>query len=263
MKELAVLIPVFNDQQGIEYSLNNLANENMLFDIIIVDDGSTPQIIVPDVIGNKNIYFLRLPKNRGIEHALNEGLKYIIEQGYSYIARLDSGDGVVTGRFEKHLGYLSKETRCAIVGSWVEFINEDHQVVFVQKLPEESHEIVKKMHINSCFSHPAVTFRTKAVIECGLYSDKFPAAEDYELFFRFVQNYESYNFQEILTKTEFDPNGISLKKRKTQLKSRLRIQLAYFNFRVLESYIGLLQTIFMMVLPKRSVIFLKKVFRKK
>ena len=53
--------------------------------------------------------------------------------------------------------------------------------------------------------------------------------EDYEFFFRISKKFRVSNIDEVLIKKEINPNSISLSKRKVQLKSRLRIQLNYFN----------------------------------
>ena len=84
------------------------------------------------------------------------------------------------------------------------------------------------MHMNSCFPHPSVMFRTCILKDIGFIARNIQS-EDYEFFFRISKKFRVSNIDEVLIKKEINPNSISLSKRKVQLKSRLRIQLNYFN----------------------------------
>lgn len=67
-------------------------------------------------------------------------------------------------------------------------------------------------------------FRTVIIEDIGVYHTDFPAAEDYEFFFRIMNKYEVSNLDEVLICKEINPNSISLSRRKRQLYSRIKIQ---------------------------------------
>lgn len=259
MVRVAVIIPVYNNIGGLLKTLKSIEDEGENVDIIVVDDGSVPAVntsLEEDI--KQKITVITQVENRGIEHALNEGIKYVLKKKeYEYIGRLDAGDTVLNNRFLKQVKYLDENSECMLVGSHVEFVNENGKRVFVQNVPITSNEIAKKMHDNSCFSHPAVLFRVSAVKELGFYSLDYVAAEDYEYFFRFVKKYQTANVDEILTSTELNETGISLTKRKQQLKSRMKIQLKHFNTLRLTSYVGILKTCVLYVVPTKVIIKIK------
>ena len=47
MKKIAVLIPVYNNEEGLIRSLKSLETENLMLDIVVVNDGSNQQPVIP------------------------------------------------------------------------------------------------------------------------------------------------------------------------------------------------------------------------
>ncbi|MBJ8189868.1 glycosyltransferase [Bacillus cereus] len=262
MNKIAVLIPVYNNEEGLIRSLNSLEDEEILLDIVVVNDGSDKEPVIPKEDFKNNIILLNLSENQGIEMALNKGLEFILKNNYNYVGRLDAGDLIVKGRFVKQVKYLECNEEYMLVGSDVEYVNTDGNHMFNIQLPKGYKQIRKKMHVNSCFLHPAVLISVNALKSEGVYSTDFKAAEDYELFFRIVSKYKSENLDEILTITEYNEGGISLTRRKEQLKSRFKIQLKYFDFKTFESYRGILQTIVLYIMPVKVITFIKKIVSK-
>lgn len=258
MTKVAVLIPVFNNQNGISLTLSSLNNEKKInADIFVIDDGSVPAISCPGKIHEHNVFVIRIEKNAGIEHALNYGLEIIQQRGYDYIARIDAGDTVLKNRFSKQVDFLSTNKDIALVGSYADFKNSDGKLQFTYKPPIKFETIKRKMHLNSCFSHPAVMFKTEILDAIGPYAVNYKSAEDYEFFFRITKKYHVANLDEVLLDEEYNDTGISAVKRRQQLLSRLRIQLKYFDFKEVYSYLGLIQTIGLFLFSRKVVDLLK------
>lgn len=114
--EICVMIPVWKDQTGLDTTLAALAQDETPFDIMIVDDGSPTPITAPAKVGSHGITLIRLPENRGIEHALNTGIAEIIAKGYTYISRLDCADTPMAGRLERQLEHMRKHPDIGILG---------------------------------------------------------------------------------------------------------------------------------------------------
>jgi cellulose synthase/poly-beta-1,6-N-acetylglucosamine synthase-like glycosyltransferase len=232
-------------------------------DIVIVDDGSKEPVQVPNKVAMHNVVLLRLLENRGIEHALNKGLNYIFDHKYKYVMRLDAGDMPINNRINKQLKLLEDNPEIAMVGSHVQFVDSEGQIKFIFSVPLTYEQIRRKMHINSCFSHPAIMVRTSVLKEIGPYSSDYPAAEDYDLFFRIVKKYKCVNIDSILTSTEYNPAGISISRRKSQLSSRIRIQLEHFDPQIFESYWGLFKSLLLYIVPYKIVVKIKGKLSKK
>ncbi len=259
---LAVLMPVFNDQSGLETSLQCLEQEPETFDVVVVDDGSEPPITVDTDAWKHTVKLLTLERNMGIEHALNRGLDYILENGYTYTARLDAGDISKPGRINGQLSVLEKSPEVGIVGTWVEFINEDNgEYFYTFKAPEQDRQIRRKMKENTAFVHSSVMFRTELINKLGKYSSDYKAAEDYELWARMLEVTAGYNLQQPLVQKEVNMGGISATKRKVQVGNRIRINLKYFDYLSLTSYLGVMKNCLMWLLPLTWTTRIKKVVK--
>lgn len=249
-----MLLPVYNEQVEMDASLEAIQKSSLLPDILIVDDGSIPAITIADRYNRLAITLLRNERNRGIEYSLNKGVSYILNTNrYRYIARLDAGDTITPDRLEKQYNFLLNKPDCYMVGSFVEHRDEANHVLFIEKCAVEYNQILKNMHYNSAFAHPAVMIRAEAFEKVGLYSDQFPAAEDYEFFYRLAQNSKVCNIGEVLTIKKLHRHSISIRKRRLQLKSRIHIQVKYFDFKSIHSYLGLFFSFIVFITPTKMI----------
>lgn len=227
MNRAAVLIPHFNNLEGLTDSLGSIDADDPA-DVYVVDDGSlvppTHDVVAGAVRGPRQVTVLALPKNVGIEAALNAGLDRIIADGYEYIARLDCGDRNVGPRFAAQIDYLDAHPRVLLVGGAAQFVDPAGKPLFVREMPTTHAEIAAFMRSNSAFMHPTVMFRASAAARIGHYPCGFPAAEDYAYFWRFMDAGEVANLPDVLIEYEVDPGSISRSKRGRQLQSRLQVQ---------------------------------------
>jgi glycosyltransferase involved in cell wall biosynthesis len=258
--DICILIPHYNALAGLEKSLSSITDIEPV-DVLIVDDGSK---VKPDEkeLKNKfpkinNIKVLLNDRNRGIEYVLNDGLKYIMENNYKYVARLDCGDICHPERFKIQKEFLENNPEIYLVGSWVEFMDLNENILFKFTPPTTHEEIKKKMYINNMFIHPSVMFRTKAIKKIGFYPTNKKNAEDYAYFFKFVKNFKTANIDKFLLKCEVNPKGLSLSKRKLQLKSRIKVILDNFEPSLWCIY-GLLRNLIIYFMPYPLIEVLKK-----
>jgi len=259
MNRIALLIPHFNNPQGLIDSLASVGPHEAV-DTFVVDDGSVRAQI--DEVACRAAYqaqgevtFLYLPQNRGIEHALNAGLEWIDEFGYPLVARLDCGDENLPDRFARQMAFLAANPDVVLLGGAASFVDQDGVEQFVLRHPSEHDEILCALKKNSAFIHPTVMFRLDVVGELGGYPLDLPAAEDYGYFWRIARHYRVANLPEVLIRYELDPGGISLGKRKKQLKSRLKLQ--WRN----RAWLGMARTLALLALPYGLVFRLKSVLR--
>ena len=98
----------------------------------------------------------------------------------------------------------------------------------------------------------------------GDYSANYPAAEDYELFWRLLKVGKGANLPDVWLKYEVDENApsISIQKRRPQLQSRLKIQLKYFDVREPLAWWGILRTLILRVVPHTLLVKIKSRFWK-
>ena len=254
---IAVLIPVYNEPGCMAATLQSLCGQSVPFTLVLVDDGSVPPLAVDVAPLDYPVVLLRMRKNGGIEAALNAGLEYIEQAGFELVARVDAGDRCAPTRLARQQAFLDAHPEVHLVGSNTEWRRDDGSVAFDVSLPTTHDEIARALHHRPCLLHPTVMFRAALVREVGPYSYAYPAAEDYEFFWRIARRYRVANIPEMLHTQRFHAGSISVRNRRRQLRSKLRIQLKYFRPAEPFSFVGVAKTLVLMSLPYSGVVALK------
>lgn len=248
--DVIVLIPHYNNIEGLKQSLLSISRSVIPVDILIVDDGSniaveenTLRLIYPST------RVMLSPESEGIEHALNRGLRYILDhKSYKYIARLDAEDICSPERFLRQREFLKNNPDVFLVGSWAIFVDSSGRPLWKFCPPVKHKHIRRRMFLNNMFCHPTVMCRVEVFKEVGLYSSEHPSAEDFALFFKVTRRFHVANIPEYLVQTFVTPQGISLSRRKQQVRARLKIILNHFDFSPWAFY-GLMRNLLLLALP--------------
>lgn len=228
MKDLAILIPVFNDQESLINTLESIRETDNSFTVVVVDDGSAVPIEVERERYPFEIVTLRQAENGGIISALNTGLDYIRSCGFTFIARLDAADRNRPMRFSKQLERLAAHPDLHMLGSNATFRDEsDGSEILTTQLPLQQDKIRRAIVFRTCFIHPTIMLRTECLDAVGQYDTKFPHIEDYVLFSRIAARFRSENLEEVLVDCSIRAGGISVKNHRRQLLSGLRFQLQH------------------------------------
>ena len=254
---VALLIPVYNRQELLNRSCASLLSD-VRYDVVIVDDGSDSVISAPYGLDPARVTLLRLEQNQGITRALNHGLRWVLQKNYKYVARLDAGDLMLPKRIDRQFEFLESHPGHAIVGGQVRFVDMQGDEAFHDNYPTSDAAIRRAMHGRSCFVHVSVMLRAAAVRAAGPYDERYPNAEDFELFWRLLRHWKGANLEETVVESDVNPHGLSVAKRSQQVRSRIRILLKYFDPRVPESYVGVLKNVILLVIPYRWVRWLKR-----
>lgn len=254
---IAVLMPAYNATASIQKTLDSLNANTEPHDIVIVDDGSAVPLDswLP---AQHNLKVLRAPQNGGITKALNIGLSYILEKGYDYVARLDVDDFANAHRLEKQRAFLDANPQIGFVGTWGRYLSEDGGVLFHLRHPTERKEIERKLYYNTSFVHVSLMLRSALLRETGGYDERCLIAQDYELVRRLLRQTEATNIPEELVDCTMMPSGLSVKKRRQQLYSRLCTQWRYRDWTCVDFYLGTCKTLALCFMPFRLVNLLKK-----
>lgn len=121
MKNLSIIVPVYNIESYIGKCLESINNE-LLEDceVIIVDDGSNDNSysIIEQYIKDKKDYILIRQKNAGLSGARNTGIKNA--QG-KYLLFVDGDDCIEKGAIESVRKIINKNTPDIIVNRHIEF----------------------------------------------------------------------------------------------------------------------------------------------
>ncbi|HEV8284093.1 MAG TPA: glycosyltransferase [Chitinophagaceae bacterium] len=259
--DFCLLIPCYNNLEGLILSLKSVFYDADRFVAVIVDDGSTIPItneaiskrIKPDYL----ITILRNDKNRGITDSLNKGLRWI-EQNVraTYVARLDCGDICDPNRFYRQIDYMTKHPDTGLLGSWCLFEDKQSLHRYQYKTPTDHEQIMKAMHFRNVFIHPTVIFKTEILKKTGYYPSDFNYAEDYAFFWKLIKISPSHILDDFLVTCETNNEGISSKNRKKQLLARAKCVAKNGTDPILK-IVGMLRIKALSIIPKRLALLLK------
>lgn len=262
LKDVAVLIPYFNDLAGINKTLESITET---VDVIIVDDGSERALVASDLFLSDfrklQIKIIRLDVNQGIVTALNAGLEYIDAHSYRYVARLDSGDTVIGKRFGLQKNHLKENPSVKLVGGWANFVDESGKLLFQLKHPLQHDRLVSSFFKFNPFLHPTVMFDICIFKKMGGYPSDFEALEDYAYFWSVAKCFEVANIPIVMLNYEVSNNSISSKKRLRQSMSKIKLILRNFDFST-PAFYGLLKSLALILLPRDATTWMKKILWK-
>jgi glycosyltransferase involved in cell wall biosynthesis len=263
-KKLIVLIPHYNDPEGLRISIESI-DEEFLVDVFVIDDGSSIKPKEEELIKsykNGKLFFYYLDENKGLSCALNVGIDFAINNNYEFTGRLDCRDSFIKNKCKKQLSFLESHTNIKLLGTWAKMVDERNNELFILKHPEKHSKIKKNMYLNNMFVHPSVIIRTDVFSEVGVYNMKYTkAAQDYDLFFRIVKKFETANYPEALLIYEMSLNSISSKWRKLQVKNRISIIWDNFYFGFYPIY-GIVRSFFLYYLSRETTTKLKSIIKK-
>jgi glycosyltransferase involved in cell wall biosynthesis len=257
-----LIIPCYNNLQGLIKSLQSIVYDNNKFKILVIDDGSFVPVQIKDlqpfVSTDLPVEIINLPQNSGITKALNIGLQFLENKNdYEFIARLDCGDICAPERFYKQVEFLRQHPQIDLVGSWCIFKNFSTGLSYQYSTPTNHKKITSGMHFRNMFIHPTVMWRKDAMQKTAAYPEQFPHAEDYGFFYSILNKGKCAVIAENLVTCEINTQGISLRNRKEQLKSRIKV-VNHFGKNKLLSIIGVLKLRILITIPYPFILQTKK-----
>jgi hypothetical protein len=260
--QIAVLLPHYNNYSGLQLTLNSLLNESEEFIVFVFDDGSDEVNKTEEIIkyyGNQlDIRFIKNAENIGIAKTLNKGLKYIIElKEYDFIARIDAGDVSLNDRFKHQKQAFLNDKDLGLVASWVRFVDIERNKLFEFKPPTKHCKLKKDIFLYNPFVHSSAMYRLDSIIKVGFYSLNYPALEDHAYFFKIIKVFKTFNVQNVLMECEISKNGVSIRRRKEQTRSRIKLILDEYKFGFYPT-LGLFRAILTHILPQKLLILMKR-----
>lgn len=153
-------------------------------EIVVIFDGKVTdelEQVVQNFAEKLPLVIVRLPENRGLGKALNEGLTHCKNE---WVFRMDTDDICVPERFEKQVAFIEQNPETVIFGGQIaEFGTDVTDIVSYRYVPTEQADIVKFTQKRCPFNHMTVAYKRSAVLECGGYQD---LQEDYYLWIKLV-----------------------------------------------------------------------------
>lgn len=225
--KVSVVLPAYNAERFIGAAIESILGQSFSdFELIVVDDCSrddTWHLVQGYAKADGRVVAIRNDRNLNLAQTLNRGIA--LAQG-EYVFRMDHDDISMPNRLERQVQFLDANPDVGIVGSSMQIIDEQGQIVGMRKYNLTDEVIRRNIFLYSPFCHPAIAIRASILKLAGLYNHEFNPAEDYELYFRIGVHSRFANLDEVLLKyrvvkgTSMTTSGTRELERKTILVRR-------------------------------------------
>tara|TARA_Y100000590_G_scaffold341642_1_gene389878 strand:+ start:93 stop:914 length:822 start_codon:yes stop_codon:yes gene_type:complete len=186
MFKVSVIIPTYNRRLFLSKAIDSVLNQTYQdLELIIIDDGSSDKSI--EYIKKKYGKIKVLKQyNKGVSSARNKGIKVASN---NWIAFLDSDDRWDPKKIEKQINYLIENPKFKICHTDEIWIRNGVRVNQHKKHKKYGGFIFKKC-IDLCRISPSSVIIHKDVFKkIGLFNEKLPVCEDYDLWLRITAKF--------------------------------------------------------------------------
>ena len=242
MKHVSIIIPTYNRAGVITDSIQSILNQTYTeYELLIIDDGSTDNTeeivnaLASTSAAGERIRYIKLPENRGVAAARNEGIR---QATYDYIAFQDSDDYWMPDKLEKQMVYFdsissgsdsgdasnsgassnsgahSSDIRMtALLYCPYECKKQDGNTIFVPDtgipLSQKQGNIYEYMLRRNTIGTPCVILRRECLDKVGLFNENLHCLEDWDFFLRISKHYDIAFQDEPLVKVNLSTDGVS------------------------------------------------------
>jgi glycosyltransferase involved in cell wall biosynthesis len=170
MPRISVLLPVYNAERYVGGTVHSVLQQSFTdFELIAVDDGSTDRSL--HILNSFDDQRLKVyhQKNQGLATTLNTAFRYSSGQ---FIARIDADDICLPERFLRQIAYLNANPSISVVGSAVQYIDDEGEYI-ARSFPTINVRFISKQLSRGrcCLAHPTVMMRAEALRDSGGYDE--------------------------------------------------------------------------------------------
>lgn len=206
---VSVIIPTYNRADLVVRALRSVLDQTYQnFEVIVIDDASEDN--TRDAVKSFNderITYIRQNENKGGSAARNRGIK--VTKG-KYIAFLDSDDEWLPEKLEKQVAlFESVPLKVGAIYTGLVYIKEDNKQLG-KRIPELEGDISKHVVFDNCVGPLSSGIVRKECLEnCGLFDERLPACQDWDIWIRIAKKYDFAFLEEPLVKYNLDNEKIT------------------------------------------------------
>jgi len=192
---VSVIIPTYNRGWILREAVDSVLNQDFTdFELIVVDDGSTDDTGEILAAYGRSVIVLRQP-NQGVSAARNRG---IAEARAQLVALLDSDDLWLPQKLSRQVDFFKINPEALICQTEETWVRNG-----VRVNPKKRHRkfsgMIFEASLALCLVSPsAVMMRRELFDRVGLFDQRLPACEDYDLWLRVSCRYPVYLIDEPL-----------------------------------------------------------------
>ena len=187
MKKISIIIPTFNREKYLEFTLKSIINQNYNnFEIIIIDGGSTDKTLEIIKKYEKYITYFQSGKDKNMYDAINKGMKKINGEIW---AVLNSDDFYIN----KNLFYFVNKTfekNDEVDGISFNFIliNENNEIIKLKKRLNINYKNLLNFGNCELMPQPGTFLKKQIIDDIGYFDINYDAASDYDYYLRILKN---------------------------------------------------------------------------
>lgn len=207
---VSVIIPTYNRAHLIGRAIQSVLNQTYQdFEIITVDDGSTDN--TEEVVRrfrDERIRYIRHQKNKGVAVARNTGVK---ASRAEYVAFLDSDDEWLAKKLERQMEIVKNAApRIGVVYTGFWRIKDNKRVYTPSSniKPKEG-DIYTSLLKGNFVGTSATLVRKECFGKAGMFDERLPPAEDWEMWIRISKCYHFECIDEPLAVSYHQPDSLS------------------------------------------------------
>lgn len=195
--KMSVVIPVYNRANLVLQAVDSVLGQTFInFELIIVDDGSTEPLSLPNA--DERIRVIRLAVNRGAAAARNSGFRAARGE---YIALLDSDDAWLPEKLAQQVDLLENNSsaQACVTGYYLHKQGEVDRKV----LPPRPRSWLKHLLIGSALgAGSTLVFRRRCLEEIGYLDESLPRYEEWDWLIEFVKMYPLFTLNRPLARVQ-------------------------------------------------------------
>ena len=184
---VSIGIPFYNAEKYLAFAIQSvIAQSYENWELILIDDGSKDnslKIAQEFAAKDKRIRVISDGVNKKLPARLNQIIR---EAQYDYIARMDADDIMHPERLEMQFNFLKNNINFDLVSSGLISIDNNNQVKGFRCVDELYYDFITPK-LSYPVVHPSIMAR-KSWFERNQYSEKYPRAEDFELWTRSIRS---------------------------------------------------------------------------
>ncbi|HEX3583590.1 MAG TPA: glycosyltransferase family A protein [Thermoanaerobaculia bacterium] len=216
---VSVVMSVYNGAARLRETLDSiLAQRDVAFEVIVVDDGSTDGTAAI-LDATKGLRVIR-QENQGLTRSLITGCR---AARAPFIARHDCGDRSHPDRLRKQLDLMTSAADIVVVSCATQYVGPEGEKLYV--VSSEGADVERSLlhdgvdAIRGLTHHGTAMFRRDVYFDAGEYRPEFRFAQDLDLWLRMAKRGRIAFVPEVLYEARFEANAISGLHREQQVES--------------------------------------------
>lgn len=167
MIDVSIIVPFYKNVEWLYQSINSIDEQNISYEIILINDGSMEEIDLKKIDKTDKIKFIN-NKNQGAGKSRNEGISFAKGE---YISFLDSDDLYCKDKLYKQINYMKKNDYKWSHTSYIKFFSNGTQ----KKVNNE--EFINKV-FPICLAYNPIATPTVVIKKSVFENRKIRFAED-------------------------------------------------------------------------------------